>query len=92
MRLLAAAIVTAAALAAGAAGAQDKKPECPPGFDIIVHPHGDGMNFTCRTKVLNCPPRRDHHASIVPDPTLEKYSGIQFAFRCRYTPTNPSRP
>ena len=91
MRLLAAAIVTAA-LAAGAAAAQEQAPECPPGFDVIVHPHGDGKNYTCRTKVLNCPPRPDHHVSTVPDPTLEKYSGIQFAFRCRYTPVTPRRP
>jgi hypothetical protein len=87
MRILAAIVI--AALAAGAAAAQDER--CAPGFEFVEHPDGNGLGYTCRTRVLRCPERADHHVSIVPDSTLEVYTGAQFAYRCRYTPLDPRR-
>jgi hypothetical protein len=79
--------VTAWTVACGAALAQDKGSTsggCEPGFVKRSYPHGSEHNFRCRSRVVDCPDRRGHHATVVLEETLDLAAGVQFGYRCEY--------
>ena len=73
-----------------AAVAQDRPrpgaaaPDCEPGFERRDYPHGSPVNFRCRTRVIDCPERQGHHATVIPEPSFETAQGVQFGYRCQY--------
>jgi hypothetical protein len=75
--------------AAGAAHAQQRsasaRADCEPGFERRAYPHGSELNFRCRTRVIDCPERQGHHATVIPEPSFETAQGVQFGYRCQYT-------
>ena len=81
------AILTLTACAGGAAIAQEKDPAnngCESGFVKRSYPHGSEHNFRCRSRVIDCPDRRGHHATVVLEETLDLAAGVQFGYRCEY--------
>jgi hypothetical protein len=86
MRLIANLTLAALIVAAGAATAQEKRAAtgCEPGFTKRSYPHGSEHNFRCRSRVIDCPDRQGHHATVVLEETLDLAAGVQFGYRCEY--------
>jgi hypothetical protein len=55
----------------------------PPGFSQNTGPQD---RYLCMSAVLQCPPRPDMNVSLHPLPPLNSPAGVQFRFRCAYSP------
>ena len=81
-------MLTVAALAVGAAMAQEKDAGpaggCEPGFSKYAYPHGSAHNFRCRTRVINCPEWPGQQVVVILEPGFEVAAGAQFGYRCQY--------